>query len=224
MSVALTRQMLWRMLGADHPMEAHRVDSRGILERGRSADSREGVMSFLEKRPAEFPLTVSADLPDIFPDYRSASSPDGSTMAAVTIRRGAPADRAGIAAVFRRASLHNDSDREELAAHPEVLEWDGQIDDGLVVAIIPAGQVVGFARVVEGATPDAAELEDLFVDPSWMRHGIATRAIARLVDEVVARGGGGSTSWPTRRRWLSTVRPASSTPGGRRPASHGRGG
>jgi enoyl-CoA hydratase/carnithine racemase len=68
-SVALTRQMLWRMLGADHPMEAHRVDSRGILERGRSADSREGVMSFLEKRPAEFPLTVSADLPDIFPDY-----------------------------------------------------------------------------------------------------------------------------------------------------------
>jgi enoyl-CoA hydratase/carnithine racemase len=69
-SVALTRQMLWRLLGADHPMEAHRVDSRGILERGRSADSREGVMSFLEKRPAEFPLTVSADLPDIFPDWR----------------------------------------------------------------------------------------------------------------------------------------------------------
>ena len=53
-------QMLWRMLGADHPMEAHRVDSRGILERGRSADSREGVMSFLEKRPAEFPHSRSA--------------------------------------------------------------------------------------------------------------------------------------------------------------------
>ncbi|MEO5900001.1 MAG: crotonase/enoyl-CoA hydratase family protein [Ilumatobacteraceae bacterium] len=68
-SVALTRQMLWRMLGADHPMEAHRVDSRGILERGRSADSREGVVSFLEKRPAVFPLKVSTDLPDIFPDY-----------------------------------------------------------------------------------------------------------------------------------------------------------
>ena len=69
-SVALTRQMLWRMLGADHPMEAHRVDSRGILERGRSADSREGVVSFLEKRPAVFPLKVSTDLPDIFPDHR----------------------------------------------------------------------------------------------------------------------------------------------------------
>lgn len=68
-SVALTRQMLWRMLGADHPMEAHRVDSRGILERGRSADSKEGVVSFLEKRPAKFPLKVSTDLPDIFPGY-----------------------------------------------------------------------------------------------------------------------------------------------------------
>ena len=52
-SVALTRQMLWRMLGADHPMEAHRADSRGILERGRSADAKEGVESFLEKRQAE---------------------------------------------------------------------------------------------------------------------------------------------------------------------------
>ena len=49
-SVALTRRMLWSMLGADHPMEAHRVDSRAILERGRSADAREGVESFLEKR------------------------------------------------------------------------------------------------------------------------------------------------------------------------------
>ncbi len=68
-SVSLTRQMLWRMLGADHPMDAHRVDSRGILERGRSADSAEGVVSFLEKRPAVFPMKVSDGLPDIFPDY-----------------------------------------------------------------------------------------------------------------------------------------------------------
>ncbi|MEO5722993.1 MAG: crotonase/enoyl-CoA hydratase family protein [Ilumatobacteraceae bacterium] len=69
-SVALTRQMLWRMLGADHPMEAHKVDSRGILMQGRSADAREGVNSFLEKRPAVFPLKVSTDLPDIFPDQQ----------------------------------------------------------------------------------------------------------------------------------------------------------
>ncbi|MGE3685173.1 MAG: crotonase/enoyl-CoA hydratase family protein [Acidimicrobiia bacterium] len=68
-SVALSRQMLWRMLGASHPMEAHRVDSRGIMERGASDDAREGVVSFLEKRPAEFPLKVSAGLPEIFPGW-----------------------------------------------------------------------------------------------------------------------------------------------------------
>jgi enoyl-CoA hydratase/carnithine racemase len=68
-SVALTRQMLWRMLGASHPMEAHRVDSRGIQSRGASDDAREGVTSFLEKRPATYPVKVSDGLPDIFPDY-----------------------------------------------------------------------------------------------------------------------------------------------------------
>jgi len=68
-SVALTRQMLWRMLGADHPMDAHRVDSRGILSRGASADAREGVESFLEKRPPVYPVKVSDGLPDIFPDF-----------------------------------------------------------------------------------------------------------------------------------------------------------
>ncbi len=70
-SVALTRQMLWRMLGAAHPMEAHRVDSRGILERGRSADAREGVVSFLEKRAPQFPVKVSDGLPDIFPSHET---------------------------------------------------------------------------------------------------------------------------------------------------------
>ncbi|MEY3093216.1 MAG: hypothetical protein RIU67_1999 [Actinomycetota bacterium] len=70
-SVALTRQMLWRMLGADHPMEAHRVDSRAINSRGASDDAREGVLSFLEKRPAEFPVKVSDGLPDVFPDWEN---------------------------------------------------------------------------------------------------------------------------------------------------------
>ena len=69
-SVALSRLMMWRMLGADHPMEAHRVDSRAILARGRSDDAREGVNSFLEKRPAEFPVKVSDGLPDVFPDWK----------------------------------------------------------------------------------------------------------------------------------------------------------
>jgi enoyl-CoA hydratase/carnithine racemase len=66
-SVALIRQMMWRMLGAAHPMEAHRVDSRFIVQRGMSADVREGVTSFLEKRPAKFPQTVSQDMPPAFP-------------------------------------------------------------------------------------------------------------------------------------------------------------
>ena len=68
-SVALTRQMMWRLLGADHPMHAHRADSRAILERGRSADTREGVVSFLEKRPAVFTDRVSDGLPDVFPAW-----------------------------------------------------------------------------------------------------------------------------------------------------------
>lgn len=67
-SVALSRQLLWRMLGASHPMEAHRADSRAISARGRSADAREGVTAFLEKRAASFPDRVSSGLPDLFPD------------------------------------------------------------------------------------------------------------------------------------------------------------
>ena len=66
-SVALTRQMLWRMLGESHPMAAHRVDSRGINAMGASPDSREGVMSFLEKRPAAFTMRPSEDMPDFYP-------------------------------------------------------------------------------------------------------------------------------------------------------------
>jgi enoyl-CoA hydratase/carnithine racemase len=66
-SVALSRQMLWRMLGASHPMDAHRIDSRGIADRGSSPDAREGVESFLEKRPASFPLRVSDGMPDFYP-------------------------------------------------------------------------------------------------------------------------------------------------------------
>jgi len=68
-SVSLSRQLLWRMLGANHPMEAHRSDSRGILARGKSADAREGITAFFEKRPANFPLGVSENLPDVFPDW-----------------------------------------------------------------------------------------------------------------------------------------------------------
>jgi enoyl-CoA hydratase/carnithine racemase len=66
-SVALSRALLWRMLGADHPMEAHRIDSKCIYELGRSADAREGVTAFLEKRPARFAMRPSRDMPDVYP-------------------------------------------------------------------------------------------------------------------------------------------------------------
>jgi enoyl-CoA hydratase/carnithine racemase len=66
-SVALSRQMLWRMLGADHPMEAHQIDSRGVYSTGRSADAREGVMAFIEKREARWSMRPSSDMPEWYP-------------------------------------------------------------------------------------------------------------------------------------------------------------
>jgi enoyl-CoA hydratase/carnithine racemase len=66
-SATLNRQMMWRMLGADHPMEAHKIDSRAIAYMGESADVQEGVMAFMEKRPAKFSMKVSQDLPKFYP-------------------------------------------------------------------------------------------------------------------------------------------------------------
>lgn len=73
-SIAMIRQMMWRMLGATHPMEAHRIDSRAMFHRGRSGDVKEGIASFLEKRPPRFSDVVSRDFPTLpwgdEPDYR----------------------------------------------------------------------------------------------------------------------------------------------------------
>ena len=67
LSVTLIRQMLWKMLGADHPMEAHKVDSRGVYFLGKTGEASEGVLSFLEKRDPNFPGKVSKDLPEFYP-------------------------------------------------------------------------------------------------------------------------------------------------------------
>ncbi|WP_404314801.1 crotonase/enoyl-CoA hydratase family protein [Prescottella equi] len=69
-SVALTRQLIWRMLGAAHPMDAHIAESRGMAAQGGSSDAHEGITSFMEKRPATFVRTVGSDLPAIFPEWR----------------------------------------------------------------------------------------------------------------------------------------------------------
>jgi enoyl-CoA hydratase/carnithine racemase len=66
-SAVITRQLLWQMLGAEHPMAAHRIESRAIFDTGRMADSAEGVAAFLEKRDPNWTLTPSTDLPEWFP-------------------------------------------------------------------------------------------------------------------------------------------------------------
>lgn len=71
-SIAMTRAMLWRLSAADHPMAAHKIDSRAIYRRARSGDAKEGIASFLEKRAPDYPDRVSADMPDFFPWWEAA--------------------------------------------------------------------------------------------------------------------------------------------------------
>lgn len=67
-SIAVSRQLVWRMMGAEHPMDAHKIDSRALQSRGQSADVKEGIESFMQKRDANFPNGVSGDFPgEIFP-------------------------------------------------------------------------------------------------------------------------------------------------------------
>lgn len=72
-STTLTRHMMWRMLGASHPMQAHIVDSASIYSRGQTDDAREGVVSFLEKRKPEYPVKVSDGMPSFFPWWEEPS-------------------------------------------------------------------------------------------------------------------------------------------------------
>ena len=73
-SVALTKQLVWRMLGAEHPMEAHRVESKAVYFMSSSDDCREGVDAFLEKRKPNFPMKLSRDLPDFYPWWPESRS------------------------------------------------------------------------------------------------------------------------------------------------------
>lgn len=76
-SVALSRQLLWRMLVADHPMEAHKIESKCVYYMGQSPDAHEGVTSFLEKRPPRFNMKPSMDMPDFYPWWKERPFKEG---------------------------------------------------------------------------------------------------------------------------------------------------
>ncbi len=103
------------------------------------------------------------------------------------IRLGTPADYPAVAAVYRHASLFNDGDRDDLLAHPQhlVLGPEG-LDQGRTHVAEEDGAVVGFASWVQAE--GSVDLEDLFVAPTWMRRGIATALVARVVDVLRSRG------------------------------------
>ena len=103
------------------------------------------------------------------------------------IRLGVPSDLAAVAGVYRSASLSNARDRDQLLAHPEYLEMGPEgLAEGRTYVAEENGAVVGFATWAE--TEGAAELEDLFVDPPWMRRGIATALVNRIVEVLRAQG------------------------------------
>ena len=106
---------------------------------------------------------------------------------ASVIRLGTPADYPAVAAVFRRASLFNDGDRDDLLAYPQhlVLQPDG-LEQGRTYVAETHRSVIGFASWVK--TAETVDLEDLFVEPTWMRRGVATALVARIVDVLRSQG------------------------------------
>jgi GNAT superfamily N-acetyltransferase len=106
---------------------------------------------------------------------------------ASVIRLGRPADYPAVAAVFRRASLFNDGDRDNLLSHPQhlVLEPDG-LNQGRTYVAEKHGSIIGFASWVK--TAETVDLEDLFVEPAWMRRGVATALVTHMVDVLRSRG------------------------------------
>ena len=104
------------------------------------------------------------------------------------IRLGTPADLPACAEVYRRASLSNAGDRDNLLAHPEYLILGPEgLAEGRMYVAEEDGSVVGFATWAAQAS-GTIELEDLFVDPDWRRRGIATALVSKVVDVLRARG------------------------------------
>jgi GNAT superfamily N-acetyltransferase len=103
------------------------------------------------------------------------------------IRDAVLGDMPALGQVYRWSSLSNDGDRANLLANPEVLEFDGRgVREGRTRAAVTGGQIVGFASWLEGG--EAIEIEDLFVDPGWMRRGIGMALVLDLI--AIARGRG----------------------------------
>jgi GNAT superfamily N-acetyltransferase len=103
------------------------------------------------------------------------------------IRLGTPSDLPAAAGVYRRASLSNAGDRDNLLAHPEYLTLGpAGLTDGRMYVAVEDGSVVGFATWAEAG--GTIELEDLFVDPAWRRRGIASALVSRIVEVLRARG------------------------------------
>src|SRR5664279_1282698 len=110
-------------------------------------------------------------------------------MSAFAIRRAVAADLPALRRIFRQASLSNDGDRDVLLAHPDALELrDDRVSDGRTRAAAAAdGSVVGFITVLPG-DGSALELEDLFVDPDWMRQGVARSLMADVIATATCAG------------------------------------
>jgi GNAT superfamily N-acetyltransferase len=103
------------------------------------------------------------------------------------IRAAGPGDLPVLREVFRRSSLSNDGDRENLLAHPEVLELsDLAVMEGRTRAAVAGGRVVGFATWLGAG--EVTEIEDLFVDPDWMGRGVGRALVADLVATARSRG------------------------------------
>ena len=103
------------------------------------------------------------------------------------IRLGTSADLAAAANVYRRASLSNAGDRDNLLAHPEYLILGPEgLAEGRTHVAEEDGLLVGFATWAESA--GTMELEDLFVDPGYRRRGIATALVSRIAKVLRARG------------------------------------